>query len=53
MAKKSTRSGRSSFRQAAEDFNPDYTPVIQDLKRIGLLAGTFIALLVLLSFFLN
>ncbi len=35
------------------DFNPDYTYVLEDLKRIGLLAGTFIALLIVLSFFLR
>jgi hypothetical protein len=34
-------------------FNPDYTPVIRDLKRIGVLAGTFVAILVALSFFLR
>jgi hypothetical protein len=26
-------------------FNPDYTPVIRDLKRIGILASLFIAIL--------
>lgn len=31
-------------------FNPDYTPVIRDLKRIGLLAGIFIAILIGLAF---
>jgi hypothetical protein len=35
------------------EFNPDYTPVIKDLKRIGILAGSFIGLLVVLSFFLR
>lgn len=34
-------------------FNPDYAPVIRDLKRIGLLAGTFVGLLVVLSLFLR
>jgi hypothetical protein len=34
-------------------FNPDYTPVVRDLKRIGILAGTFVGLLVILSFFLR
>ena len=37
----------------ATEFNPDYTHVKADLSRIGLLAGTFIALLVILSFFLR
>lgn len=35
------------------EFNPDYTHVKSDLTRIGILAGTFIALLVVLSFFLR
>lgn len=34
-------------------FTPDYSYVIKDLKRIGLLAGFFIALLVVLSFYLR
>ncbi len=37
----------------AGEFNPDYTYVLKDLKRIGLLAGTFIGLLIVLSFFLR
>jgi hypothetical protein len=35
------------------EFNPDYTPVIKDLKRIGVLAGSFFVILVALSFFLR
>jgi hypothetical protein len=35
------------------DFNPDYTYVLEDLKRIAILAGTFIAVLIILSFFLR
>jgi hypothetical protein len=31
----------------------DYTYVRQDLRRIGLLAGSIIAILVVLSFFIN
>jgi len=34
-------------------FNPDYSQTIKDLKRIGTLAGTFFAVLVILSFFLR
>ena len=34
-------------------FNPDYSYVGKDLRRIGLLAGTFITILVILSFFLR
>jgi hypothetical protein len=42
--------GRRLFER---EFNPDYTYVIKDLKRIGALAGTFFALLIVLSFFLK
>jgi hypothetical protein len=41
---------RSSYSQ---EFNPDYHLVIQDLKKIGILAVSFISLLVVLSFFLR
>jgi hypothetical protein len=40
-------------RRDAMEFNPDYSHVIQDLRRIGVLAGSFILILVVLSFFLN
>lgn len=35
------------------DFNPDYSYVIKDLKRIGLLAGFFLVVLVVLAFILR
>jgi hypothetical protein len=35
------------------DFNPDYTPVIKDLRRIGMLAGSFFVILIVLAFFLR
>ena len=38
---------------ASVEFNPDYTYIKRDLSRIGLLAGTFIVLLVVLSFLLR
>jgi hypothetical protein len=44
-----TGNGRTYERE----FNPDYTPVIKDLRRIGILAGSFFAVLILLSFFLR
>lgn len=37
----------------AAEFNPDYTYVINDLKRIGILAGTFFAVLIVLSFIIK
>ncbi len=66
MAKKSKRqvnrsSGSSvapvmtseSSRSFDRDFNPDYTHVINDLKRIGVLAASFLVVLIILSFFLH
>ncbi len=38
---------------STSEFNPDYTPIIKDLKRIGILAGSFFAILIILSFFLR
>lgn len=35
------------------EFNPDYSYVIRDLKRIGTLAGTFFVILIILSFILR
>jgi hypothetical protein len=35
------------------EFSPDYTFIMKDLKRIGLMAGTFFTLLIILSFFLK
>jgi hypothetical protein len=35
------------------EFKPDYTFVLKDLKRIGLLAGSLILGLIILSFFLK
>ncbi len=37
----------------ATEFNPDYTHIKQDLRRIGVLAGAFLVILVALSFFLK
>jgi hypothetical protein len=42
--------GNSSVSQS---FNPDYSYVKKDLRRIGILAGVFLSLLVILSFFLR
>jgi hypothetical protein len=35
---------------APAEFNPDYSYIVKDLKRIGILAGTFFVILVALSF---
>jgi hypothetical protein len=48
----STISSVTSASRSSE-FNPDYSYVKQDLRRIGILAGSFISVLVILSFFLR
>jgi hypothetical protein len=40
-------------RSATTEFNPDYSYIIKDLKRIGLLAGSFFVILIALSFCLK
>lgn len=54
MAKKTRRSFSASGEtvETTAGFNPDYTYVIQNLKRIGVLAVIFIGVLVALSFIL-
>lgn len=37
----------------AAEFNPDYGYVIKDLRKIGILAGSFFVILVALSFILR
>ena len=56
MAKKNKRQVRVRPVQTAparNEFNPDYTAVRKDLKTIGSLAGFFVLVLVVLSFFLR
>lgn len=56
MAKKSKRTTTSVSMTSASsrtEFKPDYTHVKKDLTRIGTLAGFFIVVLVVLSFFLR
>jgi len=38
---------------SAVEFNPDYTHIKRDLRRIGVLAGIFFVILITLSFFLR
>jgi len=42
-----------SSRTYSADFNPDYSQTIKDLRRIGILAGSFFAILIIISFFLR
>lgn len=57
MAKKNKRPAQSAsithIPATRAEFNPDYSMVRKDLKRIGSLAGFFILVLVALSFFLK
>ncbi len=39
-------------RSYSAEFNPDYSQTIKDLKRIGILAGSFLGILVILAIFL-
>ncbi|RPI88586.1 MAG: hypothetical protein EHM41_00750 [Chloroflexi bacterium] len=49
-----TQSGQTpAVSTRSSEFNPDYSYVIKDLRRIGILASTFILILVALSFFLR
>lgn len=56
MAKKNRSTGSKSastfagLQRGATEFNPDYTNVKKDLKRIGILALGFFAILIALSF---
>lgn len=45
------QSGPARLTTAAE-FNPDYTYVVKDLRRIGILALVFVIALVILTFFI-
>jgi hypothetical protein len=55
MAKKSKRTSSVSVSSASRvaEFNPDYSHVKKDLARIGVLAGSFFVLLIVLSFFIK
>ena len=58
MAKRTKRSSSTnvsvtSTAGSRTEFNPDYSDVKKDLRRIGTLAGSFIALLIILSFIIK
>jgi hypothetical protein len=57
MAKKNKRAYQpapvSSAPATRVEFNPDYSLVKRDLKRIASLAGAFVVILIALSFFLK
>ncbi len=47
------KSATSRRRLISNEFNPDYSEIVSDLKRIGTLAVSFFVILVVLSFFLR
>jgi hypothetical protein len=49
----SASTSKGSTRAFSGEFNPDYTYVKQDLKKIAILAVAFLVILVVLSFVLN
>jgi hypothetical protein len=53
MAKSSRRTTRSASSTSSTEFNPDYTHVKRDLSRIGVLAASFVVILIALSFFIK
>jgi hypothetical protein len=56
MSKKNKRQAPrqfSSLTAKGTEFNPDYTIIKHDLKRIGILAGSFFAILIVLAIFQN
>ncbi len=56
MSRKNKRQAPRQFSllsQRAAEFNPDYSIIKRDLKRILILAGTFIAILIVLAIFQN
>ena len=53
QSRKPRRQMNSTAAKATNEFNPDYSQTIKDLKRIGVLASTFFVVLIALSFFLR
>ena len=51
--KRTTTSVSMTPQSSRTEFNPDYSYVRRDLVRIGTLAGFFVTVLVVLSFFLR
>jgi len=52
-ANKPAASASPVARSSTAEFKPDYSYVKKDLTRIGILAGSFFVILVVLSFFLR
>lgn len=51
MSKKRSRKMQTKAASSKSfEFNPDYTYIKQDLKRIGVLAASFVVIMIALSF---
>jgi hypothetical protein len=60
MSKKSKRRASRTVSASASisssgrsEFNPDYSVIKRDLKRIGILAGSFLMVMIILALFQN
>ena len=58
MAKKIKATGNGTFsglqrKSDVFEFKPDYSNVQRDLKRIGILAGSMLAIMIVLSFIIK
>lgn len=47
------KAGRTRRVKGDEDFNPDYSHIVKDLKRIAVLGTGFVALLIAISFIIG
>jgi hypothetical protein len=52
ISSRSTPTFAGAQRSVVAEFNPDYTNIKRDLKRIGVLAGSFFAILIAISIIL-
>ena len=46
-------SPRAARATRSDTFNPDYSHIKKDLRRIALIAGSFVVIMIVLSFFLK
>ena len=53
VSEASATSTTSRRRLSSTEFDPDYSDIVSDLKRIGTLAASFFVILIVLSFFLR
>jgi hypothetical protein len=53
MSKKNKRQTAAITTSRGTEFNPDYSVTKRELRRIGILAGSFFAVLIILAIFQN